>query len=157
MSNWSVRTRIIAAFLVVIVIIIALAVFTLNRLRSIRDQATDITSDSLPGLVAMAEIDSRAQLSATLTFMRSRTALDTAELRQLDDQIDANARRIDELMKVYEPTVHDSDDRKMFDAVKGDLPMAMVDSLRQSNEAIEQLGGATRVLQSGVSRFALQG
>jgi methyl-accepting chemotaxis protein WspA len=125
MSNWTVRTRIIAAFLVMILIIVALAVFTLGRLKSIRDQATDISTDSMPGLVAMAEIDSRVQLSGTLTLMHSASSLDAVELKQLDDQIEANGRRIEALMKEYEPTIHESQDRQMFQAVQRDLPLAL--------------------------------
>lgn len=116
MKTWSVRSRIIAAFAIVLTIIAALSVFILDRLSAIRKQATDIVADSLPGLLYMGELDSRTRAGHVLALQRLIAA--PAEKEQYDAQSQSNSRRIDDLMKLYEPTIFEREDRQLFDAMK---------------------------------------
>jgi methyl-accepting chemotaxis protein WspA len=120
MGNWSIRSRIIAAFSTVILIIGILAWFTLHMLDSIRKQATDITGDSLPGVLYMGEIDSRVRANYALTLRR--IGMTAAENKRYGDQIQTNDDRIAELLKAYEPTVLDQEDRGLFDSLRRLLP-----------------------------------
>jgi methyl-accepting chemotaxis protein WspA len=127
MGNWSVKSSLIAAFAVMIVIIAALAGYNLARLDAVRKQATDITADSMPGLILMTEIDSLIRESGSLASMRNST-MPAAGLKQIDDQIEGDRRRLEELLRQYEPTVLDAEDRQLFDALKRDLPLATASS-----------------------------
>jgi methyl-accepting chemotaxis protein WspA len=120
MGNWSVKSSLVAAFTVVVLVIAGLTAYTLDRLGSIRKQATDITNDSMPGLVLMTEVDSLIRESASLALMRN-SAMAAGELKDIDDRIDGNARSVDELLKKYEPTVLESADRQLFDTLRHDL------------------------------------
>ena len=121
MSNWSIKSRIIAAFTVVILIIGFLALVTFHMLDSIRKQATEITGDSLPGVLYMTEIDSRVRSNYAVTIRRIGVSV-PAENKRYGDQIQANDDRIAELLKAYEPTVLDPEDRALFDSLKRQLP-----------------------------------
>ena len=137
MGNWSVKSRLVAAFTLVILVIAALAAYTLDRLGAIRKQATDITSDSMPGLILMTEIDSMIREIGSLTLMRDRS-VSADELKQIDDQIDGDRRKEEELLKQYEPTIFESEDRQLFDGVKRDLALATA-----ADRAYRDAGGAT--------------
>lgn len=120
MKNWSIRSRIIAAFSVVIMISACLAIITLHMLDSIRKQATNITGDSLPGLLYMTEIDSRVRRNYALAMRRIRLS-GTADSKRYGDQIQTNNDRIAALMKAYEPTVLEPSDRVLFDSVNREI------------------------------------
>ena len=157
MGNWSVKSRLIAAFTLVILVIAALAAYTIDRLGAIRKQATDITTDSMPGLIVITEIDSLIRESGSLALMRS-ASMAAAEVKQIDDQIDGDRRKVDELLKQYEPTILEADDRQLFDALRRDLPLASAadragrDAGSGSNEALHhQLAVAQEKLAADVA------
>jgi methyl-accepting chemotaxis protein WspA len=119
MKSWSVRSRIIAAFAVVLLIVAGLSAFIFNRLEAIRKQAWDITADSLPGLLSMGELDSRIRANHVLALQRLVAA--PADKERYDEQIQSNNKRIDELLKLYEAVVFEPQDRQLFDALKRQL------------------------------------
>jgi methyl-accepting chemotaxis protein WspA len=123
MGNWSVRSRLIASFTLVILVIAALAAYTLDRLGAIRKQGTDITADSMPGLILITEIDSLIRESGSLALMRN-PSLSAAELKQIDDRIDADRGRVDDLLKQFEPTILENEERPLFEALRRDLVLA---------------------------------
>ena len=61
MNNWSVRARIVAAFATIILIMAVLAAVSLVQLRDIRQQATLLRGDVLPGVLLAAEMSGHAQ------------------------------------------------------------------------------------------------
>jgi methyl-accepting chemotaxis protein WspA len=123
MGNWSVRSRLIGSFTLVIAVIAGLAAYTLDRLGAIRKQATDITADSMPGLILITEADALIRESGSLALMRN-PSMSAAEITQIDDRIEGDRRRLDELMKQFEPTILESEERPLFDALRRDLPLA---------------------------------
>jgi|GEM_PF-2957629 len=122
MGNWSVRSRLIGSFTLVIAVIAGLAAYTFDRLGAIRRQATDITADSMPVLILITEVDVLIRESGSLALMRN-PSISAAEIKQFDDQIDGDRRRLDELMRQFEPTILESEERPLFDALKRDLPL----------------------------------
>jgi methyl-accepting chemotaxis protein WspA len=122
MGNWSIRSWIIAAFSIAMLILGVLTLMTFRKLQSIGKQATDITGDSLPGLLYMSEIDARARTNYGLAIRGMAASMPT-ESKRFSGQIQANNDRIEELLKAYEPTVSDPEDRGLLDALKHQVPL----------------------------------
>ena len=120
MENWSIKSRILAAFSVVILIIGFLTVFTFHLLDTIRARATEITADSLPGLLYMTEIDSRVRMNYALTLRRIGQPA-AAESKEYGEQIQTNDARIALLLKGYETTVFEQKDRELLESLKRQL------------------------------------
>ena len=123
MGNWSVKSRLIVAFTLVILVIVGLAAYTRDHLGSIRKRATDITTDSMPGLILITEVDSLIRESGGLALMRN-PSMSAAELKQIEDQIDGDRGKVDELLKQLEPTILEIEERPLFEALRRDLPLA---------------------------------
>jgi methyl-accepting chemotaxis protein WspA len=174
MENWSVRTRLAAAFTLVILVIAGLSAYTLDRLGAIRKQATDVTTDSMPGLILITELDALVRESGALALMRN-PAMAAADLKQIDAQIDSDRQREDELLRQFEPTVLEIEERPLFEALKRDLPLVATadrarrdaavsapgagsnsDALRQQLLAAQQRASADAAAEVDYNRRSLQ-
>ena len=115
MKNWTVRTRIIAAFATIITIMTALGIASFVQLRDIRNQASLLQMDVLPGLLLSSQANSLAKdLLADVVVQSSES--DEAGRERAHAVVDralADAARIEPL---YRRTVTTEEDRRLFDA-----------------------------------------
>ncbi len=116
MKNWTVRTRIIAAFATIITIMAALGVVSFVQLGDIRRQASHLQADVLPGLLLSSQASERVRtlLPAMLTLA---TGTDEQEKLRARDQV---ARSLADALLAeqrYRPTITAEDDRLLFESM----------------------------------------
>src|SRR5690349_849738 len=109
MKHWTVRLRIILAFGAVVVIILALAVVTWQRLGQIEEETTKVTTDSLPGLSLMYRVSALMEMTYGLGVEHLITAEDATK-RQIETDLDAGNRQIDSLLRDYQATIFEEED-----------------------------------------------
>jgi methyl-accepting chemotaxis protein len=115
MNNWTIARRIIAGFIIMVLITVALGVFALWRLTGLAQNVADIADDSLPSVVALGEIAnlSRDNLISLLRINGDESAERNAHLEQ---KIAANSARREELLKNYEAAlIADDEDRRLLE------------------------------------------
>ena len=115
MNNWTISRRIIAGFITMLLITVALGLFALWRLTGLAQNIADIADDSLPSVVALGEI---ANLSRDNLISLLQLGGDVSAERstQLEQKIAANSARRGELIKTYEGSlIADDEDRRLFE------------------------------------------
>ncbi len=138
MRDWTIKGRIIAAFTMVAVVILALAVFATQHLNAVEKEVRDIANDSLPGLATMAEVSSSARAAYTLT-MKRLASNDPNQQRGLDASIQANAASIDGALLKYEGAILNDEDRRLFATLK-----AALQTYRSTDQTIRNVEAAGR-------------
>jgi methyl-accepting chemotaxis protein WspA len=117
MSNWSMRTRIIAAFSVIIAIMVTMGVISYARLHAIRAEASFLEDDALPGVLLSGEISISAKglYPAVLTRVAAGDAGAKVRAAATVDRILADLAHTEEQ---YERTIRTDSDRRMFTALR---------------------------------------
>ncbi|CAO3353069.1 methyl-accepting chemotaxis protein [Azospirillum palustre] len=99
--NVSVRTKVIAAFLVLLIGTALLGLFAINRMSSVNDEAAEIRDNWLPSVVAVSDLYS--------TFYSYRTGegaliavQDESEIRKEEESLEKIIRSIEQKRSVYE-------------------------------------------------------
>ena len=116
MKNWTVRTRIIAAFATIITIMAALGGVSFVQLGDIRAQASLLQSDVLPGLLLSSQARAQARTLLPEVVTQATGTDEQAKLRARDQVERALA---DALLaeQRYRPTITTEDDRRMFESM----------------------------------------
>ena len=101
MNNWTISRRVIAGFVTIVLITVALGVFALWRLTGLSQNVTDLADNTLPSVLLLKDA---ANVSRdNLIFLLQIDAAGSAEQNaQLEQKIAANTARRDELLKNYE-------------------------------------------------------
>src|SRR6185503_16804907 len=118
MSSWTISRRIIFGFAAMVVISAALGLTALWRLESLSESLAAVADNSLPSVVVLNEI---AALSRDNILACEQYAdAESAEQRTgIEERIDANRTRTDELLRQYEAgLIADSEDRRLFEETK---------------------------------------
>ncbi|MEP6989567.1 MAG: methyl-accepting chemotaxis protein, partial [bacterium] len=145
MKNWTVRTRIIAAFAAVISIMAFLGAVSFVQLSDIRAQTRQLQDDVLPGLLLSAHLSAQARtlLPAVLT---QATGTDEQEKMRARDAIARAGADAQLAEQRYRPTITADDDRLLFEAVVSArtrfadaYAAAMRDKTLDANEVSTQL------------------
>ena len=145
MRNWTVRTRIIAAFATIIAIIAALGAVSLVQLGDVRTQATLLRAVILPGLLLSSQASAQVKtlLPAVLTLA---TGTDEQEKSRARDQVERALAEAVLVERRYRPTITAEDDRLLFESMVstrtrfGDAyATAMRDKALDANEVSVQL------------------
>jgi methyl-accepting chemotaxis protein len=117
MHTWTISRRIIVGFTIIVLITIALGVFSLWRLTGLAGDVAVLADNSIPSLLLLREAAnvSRDNLISLLQIDSEGSAERNGELEQ---KIAANTARRDELLKNYEALVSDEEDRRLFEEIK---------------------------------------
>jgi len=114
---WTIRTRILASFAMILAVILLTFVVAYGRLSAIEAHATAMRDDALPGLYASTAMRGAWGERYVLAW-QSVTATSEAERRQYDEANAALRTRLDELEQRYANSIRRADDRQRFDRYK---------------------------------------
>ena len=115
-NNVSIRMRVIGALAVILVSVVTLGIFAINRLGAVNAAASDVGTNWLPAA------DYLGDLSQDFELFRSRQGqalLLTGDKRDaMLSKMEATHQSMENDDKVYEPTVNTPDERVLADAIK---------------------------------------
>lgn len=129
MPNWTVRSRIIAGFGSVILVMTALSVLAFLRLRDIRAHTTNITTDTWPGLYYICQLQNRSRAHYAHAFEQA-VALSPADRQHLDSQLQSDEAAVQDLAGKYEATILYEEDRRLFTRIR-DAQRAYLEAFHQ--------------------------
>jgi methyl-accepting chemotaxis protein WspA len=138
MHDLTIRTRIAAAFSLIIAIMVALGVVSFSRLRTIHTQAVLLEMDALPALVLAGEIGNVANdlLPAVLTRVAAPGVRGKATVADTVNRVLVTLARAEEQ---YGRTITTDDDRQVFSALR-----ATRDDFARTFQAATQDGVVTQ-------------
>ena len=149
-SGWSIRTRLIAGFGVVLVLFLVMAAITYRRIAEIRRHEVAIETDSIAGLIKSSAI--RAGWVDDLGYVQQALLQPNAADRQrLIATIESHRDELDAAIAQYEATIFTSADRQLFDAFK----YARTTFDRQLEEILRSAADPLR-LEQARQQFAAQ-
>jgi methyl-accepting chemotaxis protein len=117
MKNLTIGNRIVIGFTTIAVIVGGLGVFTLAQLWSIGRSSAMITTDCLPAINVVGQIEFLANDNATL-LLKDLTTKNEDLKKELADTMQANVQKIAGLMLDYSKTVTTAKDAEDFTAFK---------------------------------------
>src|SRR5262245_37187123 len=118
MSRWTIRQRVVASFVVIVVSMVAMAGVAYSRLARVTQETQAVQLVSIPGLYySMALADSWSDNFALTEEYITQT--DAAERERTDAKIQDNRAKIETILSSYESTNPPADARKAFDTFKG--------------------------------------
>ena len=136
MKNWSIRTRLIAGFGVVLAVILSMGVLTYWRLAHIRRDVVEIEHDSVAGLVKTAAIRA-GWVDDLANAQQMLLEQNPAERQALTATIKEHQHELQTATAGYETTVVTVRDRQLFDAFKSAVVVferAMEEVVRAASE-----------------------
>jgi methyl-accepting chemotaxis protein len=116
MKNWKIGLRMTAGFGAVICIALALGVFAYTRTTAIERDATRITSDALPGVYYLGQIQSNAQATMALLLQHVMSS-DKAEMARLEAEIQGIRSLNSSIVADYQKSYLSEKERPLFDAM----------------------------------------
>jgi methyl-accepting chemotaxis protein len=117
MKNWKIGKRITAGFAAVIVVAGALGLFAYTRVSAIERSATDITTDALPGITTLGQMQNNVHRSMAL-LLQNIILTDRGEIARVEADIADLRARGAALLKECEPSVVTDREKELFAAVK---------------------------------------
>jgi len=115
MKNWKIGKRMAAGFGAVICIAVALGAFAYTRVTAIDKNATQITTEAMPGLYVVGQLQSGVHGSLAL-LLQHTTAPDKSEMARLEADIQELRTRNSANLTEYGKAVGEKE-RPLFDAV----------------------------------------
>ncbi|MDT6963966.1 MULTISPECIES: methyl-accepting chemotaxis protein [unclassified Cupriavidus] len=115
MNHWTIRTRILASFTFILLVMTMMSLAAYNRLTAIERETTIMRTDALPGLnysAGMRGVWGELYVLAWQTV----TAADPAQRARLHAQTEDATRRLDRLQKLYADSIQRDVDRTRFQA-----------------------------------------
>jgi methyl-accepting chemotaxis protein WspA len=112
LNNLLVRTRILASFVSILIALVLIGLACFLHLSQLEDEASLISTDSLPGLYQSARIVSASQEGFVARFAALEPGNATGRNPDADGQDDA--AKLDRMMSDYEATITTPDDRQLF-------------------------------------------
>ncbi len=117
MNHWTLRTRILASFTFILLVMALMGVVAYNRLSAIEHETDVMRTDALPGLnysTGMRGVWGELYVLAWQVVTENDNARRTAVLTQVQDA----THRLDDLQKRYEESIAREEDRVRFNAFK---------------------------------------
>jgi methyl-accepting chemotaxis protein len=108
--------RIIALCAVLLVVTASLGTFAYVRITTVAGQLGTITGDCLPGAINSGKAESLVRRGMVLTHRQVITD-DEQKLAKLDADIKANRELLDGILKQYEDSITQPEDRKLYSAI----------------------------------------
>ena len=140
MKNWTIGSRIILGFTVIVLLSLVLGGFSLVRFAGMRVALEDVADNTVPSLVLLGEVGAKARDRAISRLkMESATDAEKVALRQ---HLEETAKQTEALLTKYEALISDSEDRRLFEEVKRAFDAvketaARVDSLEREGNVDE--------------------
>ena len=116
MNSWTISRRIIFGFAAMLLISVVLGGIALWRLYTVNQSVAQLVDNTLPSILTLREY-AGATRDNIFTILQYADA-EPDQRKDLEDRIAANRNRIDELIKIYEPLISDSEDRRLFEEAK---------------------------------------
>ena len=117
MNSWTISRRIIFGFAAMLLISVVLGAIAIWRLSGVSRSVTNLADNTLPSILTLREY-AGATRDNIFTILQYADAESGDQRKELEDRIAANRNRIDELIKLYEPLISDSEDRRLFEEAK---------------------------------------
>lgn len=117
MNHWTLRTRILASFTFILLVMALMGVVAYNRLSAIEHETDVMRTDALPGLnysTGMRGVWGEFYVLAWQVVTENDNVRRTAVLTQLQDA----THRLDDLQKRYEESIAREEDRVRFNAFR---------------------------------------
>ncbi|MDW3688004.1 methyl-accepting chemotaxis protein [Cupriavidus sp. CV2] len=114
MTHWTIRTRILASFAVILAVILLTAVIAYDRQSAIQTHADALRDDALPGLYYSTAMRGAWGETYVLAW-QSVTAANDAERRKYAEANTALHKRLDGLEAKYAESIRRADDRERFE------------------------------------------
>ena len=148
MNHWTIRTRILASFTFILLVMTLMSVAAYNRLSAIEHETTVMRTDALPGLnysAGMRGVWGEIYVLAWQTV----TASDPAQRAKLLTQTEDASRRLDKLQKLYSDSIQREADRTRF--------RAFLDIRARYEQAAQPYLDPTRWKDTAAAEAALRG
>ena len=117
MKHWTIRSRIIGSFVVVLVLMLVMGIIAFTRLEKVRIETVSVETDTVPGLKLSSDI--MAELWANYALIEAHVLqTDRAAMERLEGQLKANLTKQDEDLGLYEGTINEPEDRENFNRFK---------------------------------------
>jgi len=116
MKNWTIGSRIILGFTVIVLLSLVLGGFSLVRFAGMRVALEDVADNTVPSLVLLGEIGSVSR-ERTIARLKMSTAAE-AEKPAMRQSIDEAAKEMEGLFAKYEVLISDPEDRRLFEEIK---------------------------------------
>ena len=116
-NSWTIKKRIILSFGLIFLLVAALAVTCYLMLSRARTEANFMTTDALPGSVAMSRIASCVD-EIQISVLRVLLAKTAEDRKKWEDNVASRREEVLHLMSDYEKTIHLAEDRQNFDQMK---------------------------------------
>ena len=113
MKNWTIKKQIIFGFAVVLTLVVISASTSFFLLRQAKAEAHFIATDSLPGTIAMSDINEKVG-RIHVSALQALPAKTPEDRKKWADEAAAIRAEILKLMADYDKTIHRSEDREMF-------------------------------------------
>jgi len=147
MKHWSIRTRIIASFGLVLALMAVMAAITLVYLSRIDREARAVQTDSVAGLVASSSL--RVHWAEEFVLVEEiGDQSDPAVQQGLLSELVRNRLEIDQAIAEYENTIATSGDRQLFEGFKSASAAERVIEQDVVRLIVEQ-----KSLQQGIARL----
>ena len=134
MNQLKIGARIATGFIAVIAITMATGIFAYTGIGRIQKSATSITTDSLPGIYIIGQIQSLQSRKFAL-LMEHIQQSDPGEMTRIETDIDELTHQLGGLFGDYEKTIFTEKDRNLFatlTAARSDFVAAAADIVRTS-------------------------
>lgn len=111
-----IASRTLACFAVMVVLILALGVFSLGQLQEIRDAGLEIENESLPG-IALGDDINLAFANTRYVVMKMLSTRDKEELAVARTELDQRVTAFLNAVGVYRPVIRSAKEKEVVDAV----------------------------------------
>lgn len=118
MNQWTIRTRILASFTFILLVMTLMSVVAYNRLTAIERETNVMLTDALPGLTYSTGIRGAWGELYVLAW-DTVNASDDAERQRLQQQSAEAMQRLNKLEQQYETSIFRENDRAAFNVYKG--------------------------------------
>jgi len=119
MKNWTIGSRIILGFTVIVLLSLVLGGFSLVRFAGMRVALEDVADNTVPSLVLLGEIGARARDRA-ISRLKMQSATE-AEKTALHQELEEDAKKTEGFLTKYEALISDPEDRRLFEEIKRNL------------------------------------
>ncbi|HEY0967471.1 MAG TPA: methyl-accepting chemotaxis protein [Opitutaceae bacterium] len=117
MKNWTIAKRIIAGYTAILAAMVAMSLFSFNRLNMIKEDADEVVGDSLPGVIAISGVQAN-MLRSYAMVSEHILATEPEHIASLEKGIADASTNTAELLKQYEASVKTDEDRNLLAAMQ---------------------------------------
>ncbi|BEU95474.1 methyl-accepting chemotaxis protein [Acidovorax sp. DW039] len=114
MKNLKISTRLSAAFAVLVLMLLGLAVAAMSQLSSMRAATAEISENWLPSVEVINSIDAQAA-QLRLIVLSHVMATEDSKMAKIDQQLQAGRARMAQLRKTYEGLISSPEEKKLYE------------------------------------------